>query len=223
MVRSRALLLSGLLALAAGCAAEPAVDAGAVVAAFRDCLYTYYEQRASGERPDRPLLERRARAGAALIGALERRGARVTEAEAREGLAGIAPRVERLLHTRTDLDFAEIEPPAPPPVPGAPRRANDFPGSYLVSEGVSREPERTAGEGGRAVRYHLITYDRALVLPYDQWLAARNRPDARFPGAVHRVERFVYIERGGIAEAEIARLADRAVLAAAGSPAGNEP
>jgi hypothetical protein len=198
----RRLAIVALLAgLAAGCESAPAVDPGPVVAAFRDCLYSYYEARTLTARPEPPLLERRARAGAALISALERKGVEVKEDDARAGLAGLAPLVERFLHTETDLAFAEIEPPAPL-APGERRRANDFPGSYLVADGVAREVGREVSDGARRARYHAVLYDRALVLPYDEW--------ARAAPGLHRVADVVYLAREGRPSDEVERRLDAA-------------
>src|SRR5207247_877450 len=122
---SRLLLAFAPVLLAGGCATAPPADPRPVVDSFRECLTTYYEQReAAPARPSKALLDRRARAGARLIAELSRQGLRVPEDEARRGLAGVAPHVERFIHTRTELAFAEIEP-----------AAGTFPGSFLVADG----------------------------------------------------------------------------------------
>jgi hypothetical protein len=202
----RATLVHALaLILLAGCGAAPVADPRPVAVPFRDCLYTYYEQRANGERPDQDLLERRAKAGGLLIAALERAGVHVSEAQAREGLAGLVPAVERFLHGQTDDVLAVLEPPAAA-APGGARRANDWPGSFMVLDGVERRPDCEAVRGARRVRFHAIVYERALVLSYERWRGRGVLSPVDVAGDV------VYLERRGASDAEVSRLLEDAAL-----------
>ncbi len=186
-------------------AAAPAA-ADDVVAAFADTLLTYYEEQrrreAAGWRGDAPpegLAKARAYAGARLIEALSKAGAEVPETAARRGLRGLAPIVERYVHTRTALAFATIAPAEPLPAgrAGTSAEANAFPGSFLVAGSVERETGKTlALAGGIEGRYHLVAYDATVVEPYDAFVA--RRAGAPLPIAARVHGDVVYLDRAAI-------------------------
>ena len=154
---SRQFLLSGVL-IVAGCSSTPAAtDWKPVVAAFRDCLDTYYAAKLKGPEADRVLERRRGEAGGRLVYELSARGVKVTDEEAGLGLRGLVPHVERYLHTRTDdVAFAQLE-PGEAGEEARRRGTSAFPGSFLIVDGVERE-ERTVALAGRSLRYRLVTF-----------------------------------------------------------------
>jgi hypothetical protein len=180
-----------------------------VVRAFGDALLTYYEERRlreagewTGGGPPESLAKARAYAGTRLIAALDKVGVGVTEDAARRGLRGLAPLVQRHVHTRTEGAFATLVAADPLPAgrAGAPAGdggANAFPGSFLVAAGVDRDAGRTLDLPPDAmVRYHLVAYDRTLVEPYDAFVARRR--GAPFPVATRIAGDAIYLDRGAI-------------------------
>jgi hypothetical protein len=200
-----------ILAPLSGCAGSVAVrDPAPVIAAFRDTLATYYEEKRLREQesyassfPPRHLAERRARAGARLIEALERVGYEVSRVQAQAGLSGIAPRVERFVHRHTELTFGRVDAPRQ----GQRIDANAYPGSFLIAEDVTREVRRPLRVAGIEADYHRIAFRRMLCPPYEAWLGERAGA-AGGPG-VFWAEGVVYLDQGRLERSADALLFDR--------------
>ncbi|GIW71582.1 MAG: hypothetical protein KatS3mg102_1124 [Planctomycetota bacterium] len=158
--------------------------------------------------PPLELLRRRARAGAELIERLGRAGLHVPPAAAAAGLGGLAPFVERYVHTRTPHGFAYLGGAERDPL----QPANAFPGSFLLVQAPERQAGLELELAGRRVRYHLVVYDRVLVPCYEAWRAgcrpavqdAEEQPLVRLFGDV------VWVDRGRLAALAEERLYGRA-------------